>query len=75
MSDTSRHYIFKNASTTAALSGLGVVSGLILDAMILSAFGVGSQTDAFFTALTIPLLIANVFLIQARSSSCPAARP
>ncbi|PYO51138.1 MAG: hypothetical protein DMD72_00395 [Gemmatimonadetes bacterium] len=58
------HYIFKNASTTATLGGLGIVSGLILDALILSAFGVGSQTDAFFTALTVPLLITNVFSIQ-----------
>src|SRR5438093_2368858 len=46
------------------LSGLGVVTGLILDGFILSVFGAGSQTDALFTALTIPLLIANVFSIQ-----------
>jgi len=58
------HYLFKNASTTATLGGLGVVSGLILDALILSAFGVGSQTDAFFTALTVPLLITNVLSAQ-----------
>jgi len=57
-------YIFQNASTTATLGGLGVVSGLILDALILSAFGVGAQTDAFFTALTVPLLITNGFSIQ-----------
>ena len=57
-------YILKNASTTATLGGLGVVSGLILDALIVNAFGVGSQTDAFFTALTVPLLITNVFSIQ-----------
>ncbi len=58
------HFIFKNASTTATLGGLGVVSGLLLDALILGAFGAGSQTDAFFTALTIPLLITNVFSAQ-----------
>ena len=58
------HYIFKNASITATLAGLGIVSGLILDALILSTFGVGSQTDAFFTALTVPLLITNIFSIQ-----------
>jgi len=61
---TGSHYIFKNASITATVGGLGIVSGLILDALILSAFGVGSQTDAFFTALTVPLLISNVFSIQ-----------
>ena len=56
--------LFKNASITATLSGAGVASGLILDALILSAFGVGYQTDAFFTALTLPLLITSVFSIQ-----------
>ena len=61
---TGSNYIVKNASITATLVGLGIVSGLILDALILSAFGVGSQTDAFFTALTVPLLISSVFAIQ-----------
>jgi putative peptidoglycan lipid II flippase len=60
---SSRH-IFKHASITATLSGAGVASGLILDALILSAFGVGYQTDAFLTALTLPLLITSVFSIQ-----------
>src|SRR5713226_1693362 len=56
--------MFKNASITSTLAGLGVASGLILDALILSAFGVGYQTDALFTALTLPLLITSVFSIQ-----------
>lgn len=58
------HFIFRNASTTATLGGLGVISGLILDALILGAFGAGAQTDAFFTALSLPLLITNVFSAQ-----------
>jgi putative peptidoglycan lipid II flippase len=45
-------------------SGGGVASGLILDALILGAFGIGYQTDALFTALTIPLLITSIFSIQ-----------
>jgi putative peptidoglycan lipid II flippase len=57
-------YIFKNASIIATLSGLGVISGLILDALILSTYGVGSETDALFTALTVPLLITTIFSIQ-----------
>src|SRR5262245_52763075 len=57
-------HIFKHASVTATLSGAGVASGLILDALILSAFGVGYQTDAFLTALTLPLLITSIFSIQ-----------
>src|SRR5207237_8566221 len=58
------HYIFKNASTSASRNGLGVVSGLMLDALILSAFGVGAQTGALSTALTVPLPIPNLFSAQ-----------
>ena len=50
----SQNYLFRNAGITAGLVGAGAVSGLTLDALILLAFGVGFQTDAFFTALTIP---------------------
>lgn len=57
-------YIFRNASIIGALSVLGVISGLVLDALILSTYGVGSQTDALFTALTVPLLITTIFSAQ-----------
>ncbi len=60
----SKHYLFKNASTIAVLSGAGVVSGFVLDALILNFFGVGYQTDALLTALTIPTLLIGVFSIQ-----------
>ena len=65
----SQHYLFKNASITATLSAAGAVSGLILDASIVSIFGVGYQTDAFFTALTLPLLLSSVFSIQCPKST------
>jgi putative peptidoglycan lipid II flippase len=57
-------HIFKNASITSILGGLGVASGLVLDALILSSFGMGYQTDAFFAAMTIPLLLTSVFAAQ-----------
>src|SRR2546426_3495397 len=60
----SRNYLFRNAGITATLSGAGAVSGLILDALIVSAFGVGYQTDAYFTALPLRLLLSVVFSIQ-----------
>src|SRR5215470_12444359 len=56
--------IFKDASVMATLAGLGTVSGLILDALILSAFAVGPQTDALFTALAVPLIVTNILSIQ-----------
>jgi putative peptidoglycan lipid II flippase len=58
------HYLFRNAGITATFAAAGAVSGLILDALIVGAFGVGYQTDAFFTALTVPLLLSGVFFIQ-----------
>lgn len=58
------NYLCRNASITATLAGAGAVSGLVLDALILLTFGVGYQTDAFFTALTIPTLLNGVFAIQ-----------
>src|SRR5438094_2621524 len=60
----SKYYLFKNASVTATLSAIGVATGLLGDALILSIFGVGHQTDALFTALTIPLLLNSVFALQ-----------
>jgi putative peptidoglycan lipid II flippase len=60
----SRHYLFRNAGITAALSGAGAATGLALDALILFTFGVGYRTDAFFAALTIPTLLGGVVSIQ-----------
>jgi hypothetical protein len=61
---SSSRKMFKNAGITTVLVGLGVASGLILDALILGTFGLGYQTDAFFTALAIPLLLTSVFSVQ-----------
>jgi putative peptidoglycan lipid II flippase len=66
------NYLFRNASITASLAGAGAVSGLILDALILFTFGVGYQTDAFFTALTVPTLLNGVFSIQCPKVLVPA---
>ena len=61
---SSSHYLLKNASLISIVSGAGVASGLVLDALILGVFGVGSLTDALSAALTVPLLIGSVFNIQ-----------
>ena len=59
-----QHYLFKNASIVAMLSLAGTVSGFILDALILSLFGMGHLTDALAAALTVPLIIGGVIKIQ-----------
>jgi putative peptidoglycan lipid II flippase len=60
----SKYNLFKNASITATLSGIGVVTGVVLDILILRAFGVSPETDALFAALTVPLLLVGVLSIQ-----------
>lgn len=57
-------YLFKNAGIISLLSGAGVASGLVLDALILAVFGVGVQTDAYLAALALPLLVVNTLAIQ-----------
>src|SRR5205823_14233724 len=53
------NYLIRNASVTSLLRGIGVVSGLVLDATILAYFGLGKETDALFASMAIPLLIAS----------------
>jgi putative peptidoglycan lipid II flippase len=60
----SGNYLFRNSGITAALSGAGAVSGLILDAVVVFTFGVGYRTDAFFAAMTIPTLLNGILSIQ-----------
>jgi putative peptidoglycan lipid II flippase len=71
MSSSSRH-LFKNASITTVLGGLGVATGVVTDALILGAFGMGYQTDAYFSAVTLPLLLTSVFNVQCPRVLVPA---
>ncbi len=59
-----KHYLIKSASIISFGRGLGVAAGIVLDALILAYFGIGKETDAFFSALAIPLLISGIFQIQ-----------
>jgi putative peptidoglycan lipid II flippase len=44
---------------------LGIVSGAVLDAVILARFGLGTETDALFASLAIPTLITSALELQA----------
>jgi putative peptidoglycan lipid II flippase len=55
----SARYLAVNATVATACRGLGVASGIVLDAVIVGFFGLSHQTDAYFAALAIPSLIAN----------------
>lgn len=60
-----KNYLLKNSSIISFFRGFGIVSGIILDALILAFFGVSNETDAFFVALAIPTIIGSVLDIQA----------
>ena len=59
-----RSYLLNNFSTITFCRGFGTISSFILDATILSYFGLNWKTDAFFVAYTVPLLITSTLELQ-----------
>src|SRR5258708_10152516 len=59
-----KEYLVKNTSITTLCRGIGVASGLLLDALIMGIFGLGSDVDAFFAAMAIPLMISSALGTQ-----------
>ncbi len=68
----STKYLIKNASITTFWRAFGIVSGAILDAVILAHFGLGTETDALFASLAIPTLITSALEIQSPKILIPA---
>lgn len=48
--------LLASSATVSIFNGLGVLAGFALDATIAALFGVGTQTDAFFSAWRLPYL-------------------
>src|SRR5205814_7217398 len=55
--ESEKRYLIRNTSIVSVCRSVGVLTGLILDAVILASFGLGIETDAFFAALAIPFMI------------------
>jgi putative peptidoglycan lipid II flippase len=68
----SSKYLIKNASISTFWRSLGIVSGAVLDAVILARFGLGAETDALFASLAIPTLITSALEIQSPKILIPA---
>jgi len=66
-----RGYLARNAAIISIMSFTGVLLGLVLDALIVAVFGLGAETDAFFVACTIPLIIAALIQLQAKKVVLP----
>ena len=60
----STQYLIRNASISTFWRSFGIVSGAVLDAVILARFGLGHETDALFASLAIPMLITSALELQ-----------
>ncbi|HEY1658124.1 MAG TPA: lipid II flippase MurJ [Candidatus Sulfotelmatobacter sp.] len=60
----SSKYLIRNAGIITVWRSVGIVSGAVLDAIILAHFGLGAETDALFASLAIPLLITSALDLQ-----------
>jgi putative peptidoglycan lipid II flippase len=60
----STKYLIRNASISTFWRSFGIVSGAVLDAVILAHFGLGRETDALFASLAVPMLITSALEIQ-----------
>jgi putative peptidoglycan lipid II flippase len=55
----------RHAFSTVASSSLGIVAGVVLDVTVVALFGMSWRTDAYFIAVTIPLVIITLMMLQA----------
>jgi putative peptidoglycan lipid II flippase len=55
----------RHAFSTVASGSLGIFAGVLLDVMVVALFGMSWRTDAYFIAVTIPLVIITLMMLQA----------
>jgi putative peptidoglycan lipid II flippase len=63
--------LVRHSAIISFFSGLGVLSGLVVDLIIAAIFGIGLETDAFFLAATIPLLLPVIMSVSAEQALVP----
>ncbi|MBC8492679.1 MAG: polysaccharide biosynthesis C-terminal domain-containing protein [Chloroflexi bacterium] len=63
--------VLKHSAVMSALNLLGIVSALILDMIIAAKYGLQANADAFFTAMTIPLLVSQMLTTSANLALVP----
>jgi putative peptidoglycan lipid II flippase len=66
-----RNYLLNNFSTITLCRGFSTISSIILDAIILSYYGLNWKTDAYFAAYTIPLLVISTLELQVTNVLVP----
>jgi putative peptidoglycan lipid II flippase len=63
--------LIRKSGRTSLLMGLGVASKVAVDVVIASGFGLGTQTDAFFVACTLPLIFEALIYPACQSAFVP----
>ena len=61
--DSDTKNLVKNSTAVSVLTGLGVMSGFLLNVVIAAKFGLGAEIDAFFVAYTLPNAIMSLALV------------
>ncbi|MBK7896492.1 MAG: murein biosynthesis integral membrane protein MurJ [Anaerolineaceae bacterium] len=56
-------YVISSAGKISFISGLGFISALMVDIIIVSRFGISQETDALFIAITLPQFISSICLV------------
>lgn len=70
VSQEKRKLIFESGQTSL-LIGLGVACKMAVDLVVAASFGLGAQTDAFFVAYTVPLMIEALIYPACQSGLVP----
>jgi putative peptidoglycan lipid II flippase len=55
----------RNAFSTVASASFGIVTGIVLDMLVVAFFGISPETDAYYIAITIPWAIITLLMLQA----------
>lgn len=63
--------LLASSATVSAFNALGVLAGFALDAAVAALFGVGWQTDAYFSAYRLPYAIIAVLNMVAGAALVP----
>ena len=63
--------LLAGSATVSVFNALGVLAGFALDALVAAWFGVGLQTDAYFSAYRLPNAITSVITMVAGAALVP----
>src|SRR5580704_8916694 len=56
--------IGRHAFSSATTALLGMVTGVVVDAIVIAMFGLGWQTDAYYISFTIPYVLITIMNLQ-----------